>query len=385
MEAQDGATLEDVHAVMVPDPPAPGFSFPFGFFHFTIVLPPGEDSTILTVTLPDGETADTWVKNGPEPCNTQYHYYDSGDAARCPGAVDGVDISGNVITLHFTDSEDGDSDLTVNSRVVDPGSPGMVVVPTTTTTAASTTSTTAITTTSTTAVSSTTTSTPTTTAPTTTTSVACTSNDDCDDDGAFCNGDEVCVDGFCDHSGDPCQEGTTCVEESDQCVPVGIPCDCTIVPSTAAVASNESLHFTVSSTGDCLTPKYEWVVESAIGSGIDQSGNYQAGRNNNFFKETTDLVRVVDHANTVSDEATVSVYRECFLLNIYGENSKEIETLRGFRDGVLNETPHGQALISLYYQWSPMMGRVLAADEEFKEEVKELIDTIVSLLESSIN
>jgi hypothetical protein len=133
MEAQGGATLEDLHPVLMGDSAAPGFSFPFGFYHFTIVLPPGEDSTTLTVTLPAGQTAETWAKHGPEPCNTEYHYYDFGDASRCPGAVDGVDISGNVITLHFTDGQDGDSDLTVNSRIVDPGAPALIH-PTTTTT-----------------------------------------------------------------------------------------------------------------------------------------------------------------------------------------------------------------------------------------------------------
>jgi hypothetical protein len=51
----------------------------------------------------------------------------------------------------------------------------------------------------------------------------CVVDEDCDDDGLFCNGDEICVDGSCDHSGDPCPEGTTCFEENDECRPIAIP------------------------------------------------------------------------------------------------------------------------------------------------------------------
>jgi hypothetical protein len=42
----------------------------------------------------------------------------------------------------------------------------------------------------------------------------------CPDDGLFCNGAEICDEenDICLSSGDPCPEGTTCVEESDQCV-----------------------------------------------------------------------------------------------------------------------------------------------------------------------
>jgi hypothetical protein len=42
----------------------------------------------------------------------------------------------------------------------------------------------------------------------------------CPDDGLFCNGSEVCdeVNQTCGHSGDPCDERTTCDEEADRCV-----------------------------------------------------------------------------------------------------------------------------------------------------------------------
>jgi hypothetical protein len=41
-------------------------------------------------------------------------------------------------------------------------------------------------------------------------------------DGLFCNGEDTCLGGQCsNHSGDPCDPGEECVEETDQCVPTG--------------------------------------------------------------------------------------------------------------------------------------------------------------------
>ncbi len=106
------------------DQPLPvGYGFPYGFYHFTVVLPEGTSAATVTFTLPDNRTAETWVKNGPEPCNAEYHYYDFGDASRCTDAVDGVAVSGNVITLSLQDGTWGDRDLIINGRIEDPGAP----------------------------------------------------------------------------------------------------------------------------------------------------------------------------------------------------------------------------------------------------------------------
>jgi len=38
-------------------------------------------------------------------------------------------------------------------------------------------------------------------------------------DGIFCNGDDTCLGGICEHSGDPCVPSTPlCIEETDECV-----------------------------------------------------------------------------------------------------------------------------------------------------------------------
>ena len=65
---------------------------------------------------------------------------------------------------------------------------------------------------------------------------------------------------------------------------------------------------------------------------------------------------------------------------IYGENSEEVALLRYIRDNVLNQTPEGQELIRLYYQWSPVIVKAMEADEEFKDDVKEMIDGVLMLI-----
>ena len=65
---------------------------------------------------------------------------------------------------------------------------------------------------------------------------------------------------------------------------------------------------------------------------------------------------------------------------IYGEYSKETELLRYMRDNVLSATPEGQELIKLYYEWSPFVVKLMGKNEEFKEEVKAIVDGILQLI-----
>ena len=62
------------------------------------------------------------------------------------------------------------------------------------------------------------------------------------------------------------------------------------------------------------------------------------------------------------------------------QDSEEVKLLRYIRDNVVRKTPEGQEIIRLYYQLSPMIVKVMKKDEEFKEEVKALIDGILGLV-----
>jgi len=211
----------------------------------------------------------------------------------------------------------------------------------------------------------------------------CLDDADCND-GLFCNGEESCVNGSCQPGMDPCP-GQVCDEESDQCLvpppPPVVPCTISIQPESADVVSGESVTFTVTPEGECSTANYEWSVESGCGSICDQTGNYKAGLHVDMVNPATDAVRVVDHGNgDIAAEATVTVSFACPLMQIYGEQSKELEVLRSFRDNVLSQTPEGQELTNLYYQWSPMIAGLMSNNREVREDAKELIDGIMPLI-----
>lgn len=74
------------------------------------------------------------------------------------------------------------------------------------------------------------------------------------------------------------------------------------------------------------------------------------------------------------------VSARCPVPLIYGEDSDETELLRSFRDTILSQTPEGQAFTRLYYAWSPVIVKAMEQDEEFKGEIKELIDEILLMI-----
>ena len=71
-------------------------------------------------------------------------------------------------------------------------------------------------------------------------------------------------------------------------------------------------------------------------------------------------------------------------MQIYGENSEEVQVLRNFRDDVLSQTPEGREIIKLYYEWGPIIVKAMGEDEEFKEEMKEMIDKILPMIEEAV-
>ena len=77
---------------------------------------------------------------------------------------------------------------------------------------------------------------------------------------------------------------------------------------------------------------------------------------------------------------TTTTSAPCLAENIYGENEAKTVIIRWFRDTVLSKTPEGQQIIRLYYQWSPIIVKAMENDEEFKSELKEIIDGVLGLI-----
>ena len=71
---------------------------------------------------------------------------------------------------------------------------------------------------------------------------------------------------------------------------------------------------------------------------------------------------------------------ECPVESLYSESSEETELLRKFRDDILSQTKVGQVIIKQYYEMSPIMVKAMEEDEQFKKEVKEVIDGVLMLI-----
>ena len=73
---------------------------------------------------------------------------------------------------------------------------------------------------------------------------------------------------------------------------------------------------------------------------------------------------------------------DCPITFALGRNSRQndLNTLRRFRDKILNKSSEGRELIKLYYQWGPLVINAMEADEEFKQEVKDMVDGVLRVI-----
>ena len=71
----------------------------------------------------------------------------------------------------------------------------------------------------------------------------------------------------------------------------------------------------------------------------------------------------------------------CPMVQLFGEASVPVAFLRSFRDNILSRTPEGREIIELYYRWSPALVRGMEVDEEFREEVREVVEEALLMVE----
>ena len=95
---------------------------------------------------------------------------------------------------------------------------------------------------------------------------------------------------------------------------------------------------------------------------------------------TTTVLKPVTTTIPRITTTTTTIESDCPQELIYGKHSSKTELLRYFRDTVLNQTPEGQEIIKLYYEWSPAIVKAMGEDEEFKEEVKEMMEGVLPLI-----
>ena len=120
---------------------------------------------------------------------------------------------------------------------------------------------------------------------------------------------------------------------------------------------------------------FSWVYDFPVGNWV---------RVGDAVENADIMIRaVVEYPTTTTTSiSTTTTSGFCPSEAIYGEYSEETELLRYFRDDILSQTPEGQELIKMYYELSPVIMRVIEDDEEFKSELKEMIDGILPLIVS---
>jgi bacillopeptidase F len=125
-------------------------------------------------------------------------------------------------------------------------------------------------------------------------------------------------------------------------------------------------------------------LESAMKDSAKDLGS--PGPENEFGYGLIDIMAAYNSITPVTITSTSSItttsiqIMPCLLEEIYGTSSGETELLRYVRDTVLAKTHAGREIINLYYEWSPAIVEGMEKDEEFKAEVKEMVDGLLPLI-----
>ena len=88
----------------------------------------------------------------------------------------------------------------------------------------------------------------------------------------------------------------------------------------------------------------------------------------------------IEKINLLGDPELKITPPTCLAKIFYGEDSVEVVLLRNLRDNILNKTPEGRELSRLYYLWSLGIVKAMENDDDFKEDIKEMIDGVLPLI-----
>ena len=157
----------------------------------------------------------------------------------------------------------------------------------------------------------------------------------------------------------------------------------TIVPATYSISgtvsgdlrANISIKLTGTASKNTTTDQNGYYTFSDLAGGYytitPNNENYDFDPPNYVIQNLTSNLTSMDFIATKYNPMP------CAAEAIYGEDSEEIELLRFVRDNFLSKTPEGRELIKVYYQWSPSILKAIQNDEEFKEEIKKMINKYV--------
>jgi len=88
--------------------------------------------------------------------------------------------------------------------------------------------------------------------------------------------------------------------------------------------------------------------------------------------------------SAIASSTTTTISSICPVESIYGKHSEETTLLKYFRDNVVSKIPEGKEFIKFYYQLSPVIVQMMNEDEEFKAQVKGMIDGVLGLIRGKV-
>jgi PKD repeat protein len=126
VEAPAGTRLTDVEAIAPAEDPPDAIAMPYGLVSYAVEGVGTGAAVTVTHYLPLTPAIDTYWKYGPTIDNPVDHWYEflfDGTT----GAEITHEADRTVIVLHYVDGQRGDSVLTADGRLVDPGGPAIVL------------------------------------------------------------------------------------------------------------------------------------------------------------------------------------------------------------------------------------------------------------------
>jgi len=160
------------------------------------------------------------------------------------------------------------------------------------------------------------------------------------------------------------------------------------VSETVTLEAVEDVSVPAGTFKDCLKVHYSITYQNSSGEYGELEDSNWFFRNVGGVKVESDILVRPPGGNGLEFDLSIELIeytvhrRVCpATLALKGDSREhDLIILREFRDEVLSKTPAGQEIIELYYEWSPFILKAMEEDEQFTQEVKQLLDSFLIII-----